>query len=155
MKKILTFKINSELYCFNVNTVVSIDQKSHVTQIPLAPYHVEGVINLRGQIIPVLDVRKLFKISEKTTKEQCYIFVETEAGRLGCLVDSVCDVIEIQEEDLVQTSEAVTANTANHFIESILKVNGQIIFTLSSQKLYESISSLDLEINPETIKGAA
>ncbi len=61
MKKVLTFKINAETYCFDVMNVVSIDQKSHVTEIPLAPPHMMGVINLRGQIIPVIDLRSLFQ----------------------------------------------------------------------------------------------
>ena len=143
MKKILTFKINSELYCFDVNTVVSIDQKTHITEIPLSPKHVEGVINLRGQIIPVIDIRKLFNFENINTKEQCYIFVETEAGRLGCIVDAVCDVIEVADQEFIQTSEAMAANTSV-YIDQIMKIKEQIHFKLSPVKLYESISNLDL-----------
>ncbi len=154
MKKILTFRVNAELYCFEVNSVVSIDQKTHVTEIPLSPKHVEGVINLRGQIIPVIDMRKLFNFEKIEAKEQCYIFVETEAGRLGCIVDAVCDVIEVSAQELVQTSEAMAANTSV-YIDQILKIKEQIHFKLSPVKLYESISNLDLNTNNENPEGKA
>ena len=144
MKKVLTFKINAETYCFDVMNVVSIDQKSHITEIPLAPPHMMGVINLRGQIIPVIDLRSLFNFSKATeNRESCSIFIETEAGRLGCIVDAVCDVIELTNGEYESvTSESVSAQSVN-YIEQILKIKEKITFLLNTNKLYDSISTIN------------
>ncbi len=144
MKKVLTFKINAETYCFDVMSVVSIDQKSHITEIPLAPSHVIGVINLRGQIIPVIDLRSLFHFSKATeNRESCSIFIETEAGRLGCIVDAVCDVIELTDGEYESVaSDSVSAQSVN-YIEQILKIKEKITFLLNTNKLYDSISTIN------------
>ncbi len=150
MKKVLTFKINAETYCFDVMSVVSIDQKSHITEIPLAPPHMMGVINLRGQIIPVIDLRSLFQFSKATeNRESCSIFIETEAGRLGCVVDAVCDVIELTNGEYESvTSESVSAQSVN-YIEQILKIKEKITFLLNTNKLYDSISTINELQNQE------
>ncbi len=144
MKKVLTFKINAETYCFDVMSVVSIDQKSHITEIPLAPPHMMGVINLRGQIIPVIDLRSLFNFSKATeNRESCSIFIETEAGRLGCIVDAVCDVIELTSGEFESVaSDSVSAQSVN-YIEQILKIKEKITFLLNTNKLYDSISTIN------------
>lgn len=144
MKKVLTFKINSETYCFDVMSVVSIDQKSHITEIPLAAEHVLGVINLRGQIIPVVDLRKLFHMQNaEASRESCNIFIETEAGRLGCVVDAVCDVIELTSGEYESVSADNLSTQSVNYIEQILKIKEKINFLLNTNKLYDSISDLN------------
>lgn len=147
MKKVLTFQINSETYCFDVMNVVSIDQKSHITEIPLAPQHVLGVINLRGQIIPVIDLRKLFQMTKAAeNRESCSIFIETEAGRLGCVVDSVCDVIELTEGQYESVAaDSMSSQTVN-YIDQILKIKDKINFLLNTNRLYDSISNVNTQI---------
>jgi purine-binding chemotaxis protein CheW len=144
MKKVLTFQINSETYCFDVMNVVSIDQKSHITEIPLAPQHVLGVINLRGQIIPVIDLRKLFQMTKAAeNRESCSIFIETEAGRLGCVVDAVCDVIELTEGQYESVAaDSMSSQTVN-YIDQILKIKDKINFLLNTNRLYDSISNIN------------
>ncbi len=144
MKKVLTFQINAETYCFDVMNVVSIDQKSHVTESPLAPQHVLGVINLRGQIIPVIDLRKLFQMTKAAeNRESCSIFIETEAGRLGCVVDSVCDVIELTEGQYEAVSADSMSSQSVNYIDQILKIKDKINFLLNTNRLYDSISSVN------------
>lgn len=144
MKKVLTFQINSETYCFDVMNVVSIDQKSHITEIPLAPQHVLGVINLRGQIIPVIDLRKLFQMTKAAeNRESCSIFIETEVGRLGCVVDSVCDVIELTEGQYESVAADTMSSQSVNYIDQILKIKDKINFLLNTNRLYDSISNLN------------
>lgn len=144
MKKVLTFQINSETYCFDVMNVVSIDQKSHITEIPLAPQHVLGVINLRGQIIPVIDLRKLFQMTKAAeNRESCSIFIETEAGRLGCVVDSVCDVIELTEGQYESVAADSMSSQSVNYIDQILKIKDKINFLLNTNRLYDSISNVN------------
>lgn len=144
MKKVLTFQINSETYCFDVMNVVSIDQKSHITEIPLAPQHVLGVINLRGQIIPVIDLRKLFQMTKAAeNRESCSIFIETEAGRLGCVVDSVCDVIELTEGQYESVAADSMSSQSVNYIDQILKIKDKINFLLNTNRLYDSISNIN------------
>lgn len=147
MKKVLTFQINSETYCFDVMSVVSIDQQSHITEIPLAPVHVLGVINLRGQIIPVIDLRKLFQMSKAAeNRESCSIFIETEAGRLGCVVDSVCDVIELTEGQYESVAADTLSSQTVNYIDQILKIKDKINFLLNTNRLYDSISNVNTSI---------
>lgn len=150
MKKVLTFLINSESYCFDVMNVVSIDQKSHITEIPLAADHLLGVINLRGQIIPVIDLRKLFHFANVVeNRESCNIFIETEAGRLGCVVDSVCDVIELIPGQFESVAADSVSSQSVGYIDQILKIKEKIVFSLNTNKLYDSISNLNEIQNQE------
>ncbi len=124
--------------------VVSIDQKSHITEIPLAPQHVLGVINLRGQIIPVIDLRKLFQMTKAAeNRESCSIFIETEVGRLGCVVDSVCDVIELNEGQYESVAADTMSSQSVNYIDQILKIKDKINFLLNTNRLYDSISNLN------------
>ena len=142
MKKVLSFVINSETYCIDVMSVVSIDQKSQINQIPLTPAHVLGVINLRGQIIPVIDLRKLFQIPMDSLvhRESCTICIDTDQGRLGCVVDSVSDVVELIDNQY----ESVATDSMNaqsvKYIEQILKIKDKINFLLNTKVIYESMS---------------
>lgn len=158
MKKILSFKINNEIYAVNVMNVVSIDQRTHITELPLAPKHVLGVINMRGQIVPVLSLRKLFNFGDdRNDKSSCVVFLETEAGQLGCQIDEVCDVTEINAKD-ENTSLVDTLQSDNSkFLEQIIKLNDRIVFILNCNRIYDSVSMeipKDLNLN-SAVKQAA
>lgn len=141
MKKILSFKINNEIYAVNVMNVVSIDQRTHITELPLAPKHVLGVINMRGQIVPVLSLRKLFNFSDdRNDKSSCVVFLETEAGQLGCQIDEVCDVTEINVKDENSSLIDSLQTDNSKFLEQIIKLNDRIVFVLNCNRIYDSVS---------------
>lgn len=145
MKKVLTFSVSSELYCYDILNVVGIDQVGKITPVPLSPNYLLGVMNLRGQIIPVADLRLLFdkKVSEKS-KESCIIFVDTAKGRMGCLVDGVRDVIELSQEsegtDPQQAKAWLQHQNDDGFIKSVFKYKEEIIFQLDLETVFDSVN---------------
>ena len=73
MNQILTFKVGPESFCLDVHCVTGIEQAPKITRVPLSEKHLLGMMNLRGQIIPVIDLRILFNLdNQEKTKEQCH-----------------------------------------------------------------------------------
>jgi purine-binding chemotaxis protein CheW len=93
---LVTFTLVREEYGIEISSVQEIIRATDITPVPGAPLHVSGVINLRGKIIPVVDLRKRFGLPEAgVTEEQRIVVVELGEKRLGMLVDSVSQVIKI------------------------------------------------------------
>lgn len=144
MKKALTFQIKSEMYCVDVMNVVSIEQLSKINKIPLSSPHILGVLNLRQEIIPIIDLRKLFYLSEtETSRDSCHVFVESKAGKVGFVVDSVCDVVEFKDEELKKALENPFSNKSINYIDQVLKIKDKINFLIDINQLYSSISELN------------
>lgn len=144
MKKVLTFAVSSELYCYDILNVVGIDQVGKITPVPLSPNFLLGLMNLRGQIIPVTDLRLLFgkQVSEKS-KESCIIFVDTPRGRMGCLVDGVRDVIELSQDsegDPQQTKAWLQHQNEESYIRSVFKYKEDIVFLLDLESVFDSVN---------------
>jgi len=103
--KYLTFRLGSEEYGLEIMKVREIIGLMGITEVPRTPQHIRGVINLRGRIIPVLDLRTRFGMEAiEDSEETCIIVVETSssagATTMGILVDTVCEVMDIGAEDL-------------------------------------------------------
>lgn len=106
--KYLTFTLDGELYGVEIKKVREINGMMPITRVPKTPDYVKGVINLRGMVIPVMELRKKFGMpSAETTKETCIIVLEiTKDGasvNSGIIVDSVSDVVDIAQNELENT----------------------------------------------------
>ncbi len=123
--KHLTFALGAEEYGLPVLRVREIIRYVHVTPVPQAAAHVKGVINLRGQVIAVTDLRSRFGMASVETSERtCIIVVETVRGsriaKAGLLVDSVCDVVDISDEE-VEPAPPLGAAVPAAFIRGIAR----------------------------------
>ena len=103
--KYLTFQLGAEEYAIEIMRVREIIGLMDITDVPRTPEHIRGVINLRGRIIPVLDLRVRFGMdSVPDSDETCIIVVETNNGstatQMGILVDRVCEVMDITQNEL-------------------------------------------------------
>lgn len=109
--KYLTFKLNKEAYAIDVMQVVEIIRLQKITPVPHMPSHIKGVINLRGKVIPVIDLRERFGLSDlKTTEHTCIVVVQVPLEDkqhmfAGLIVDEVEEVQTIAEETLQPTPE--------------------------------------------------
>lgn len=133
--KYLTFDLDDEVYGLNILKVKEIIGIMDITPVPQAPSYVKGVLNLRGKIIPVIDLRLKFGFQERAYDERtCVIVVElgNAAGKLliGIIVDSVSEVTNIPETDIESTPE-LGAQQSTEYIEGMAKLKGKVVILLN------------------------
>lgn len=139
--KYLTFALGSEEYGLEILKVREIFGIMEITAIPKTPKHVKGVINLRGQVIPVIDIRVKFGMeSVQTTDQTCVIVVETEQNNqkfnTGLVVDRVQEVLEIKEDD-IQDSPNFGSKVDTNFILGMGKVGKAVKILLDIDKVLD------------------
>ena len=123
----LTFAVGGEEYGLAILHVQEIKGRAAITKIPNAPPHVAGVMNLRGSIIPVIDLRVRFSIEVAETQIAPVIVVVKVAGRTtGIIVDTVSEVLEVPAEQ-VQSPEDIGGSIGVGFLEGMAHVNGRLI----------------------------
>ncbi len=146
--KYLTFLINNESYGIEIKFVTEIIGIQQITSIPEMPNYVKGVINLRGAVIPVMDLRLRFKMNEIEYNERtCIIVVNHNDTNFGLIVDFVSEVIDIPDE-MIEKSKKGFSSGRNNYIKGIAKVsdgvkviiNVDILFKIDElEQIFESI----------------
>ncbi len=135
VRKFLTFVLNDEVYGIEILKVREIIGLMDVTSVPQTPDYMKGVINLRGKVIPVIDLRLKFSMPEdEHTQETCTIVVEVESTPIGLIVDSVSEVMEINSneiEDAPQFGEGIDTN----FIMGLGKTKETLVILLDISKV--------------------
>jgi len=139
--KFLTFALGDEEYGFEILKVREIFGLTSITPIPRTPMHIKGVINLRGQVIPVLDLRLKFGMMEiEPTDQTCIIVVETELeGKIvstGIIVDKVSEVQNISSDDVDPAPEFGTM-VDTECILGIGKINDTVKILLDIDKILD------------------
>ena len=118
-----------------------------IAKIPEVPDHIKGIINLRGKIIPVIDMRLKFKKPSAAYNDRtCIIVVDTQELVVGLIVDKVAEVITIKDEDIAPPPDHKTG-IQNKYLKGIGKVEGQVKLLLDCRKLFdeESVPSAQAE----------
>lgn len=133
--KYLTFAIANEIYGIEIKYVTEIIGIQKITEIPEVLDYVKGIINLRGKIIPVMDVRLRFKKDQLEYNDRtCIIVVEIKDISLGLIVDSVSEVISISDTDIVLPPDSSTGFN-NRYIKGIGKVGDEVKLLIDCDKL--------------------
>ncbi len=133
--RFLTFSLGKESYGIEIKYVIEIIGIQSITQIPELPEYVRGIINLRGKIIPVLDVRLRFKKEPKEYNDRtCVIVVDIKEVSIGLIVDTVAEVITISEEDMVDPPQK-NKGFNNRYIKKIGKIGDEVKLLLDCEKL--------------------
>ena len=137
--KYLTFALDNEEYGLEILKVREIIGYMQITAVPQTPAHVKGVINLRGQVIPVVDLRLKFGMNAaEVTEETCIIVVEIHQAdqkyQTGIVVDHVQEVLDIAGEN-IEDAPQFGANVDTHFILGMGKVNGAVKILLDIDKV--------------------
>ena len=123
--KYLIFKIEEESYGIDIKYVTEIIGIQGITPVPELPDYIKGIINLRGIIIPVMDMRKRFKMPEQEYNDRtCIIVVDVEDISIGLIVDTVSEVITIEEENIV--NPPATTKLGTRYIKGIGKVGNEV-----------------------------
>lgn len=127
---LVTFQLGREEYGIEIASVQEIIRATDVTPVPGAPVHVRGVINLRGKIIPVVDLRTRFSLPNcEESEAQRIVVVELGTKRLGMLVDSVSQVIRIPADIVEEMPEEAVAASEN-YIKGVGKLDNRLIIIL-------------------------
>jgi purine-binding chemotaxis protein CheW len=137
--KYLTFILGTEEFGLEILKVREIIGYMDITAVPRAPHYVNGVINLRGSVIPVVDLRRKFDMeSVEVTDQTCIIVVEVVAGsqrfHTGIIVDRVCEVLDIDGGDIEPTPQ-FDSQVDTSFILGMGKINGAVKILLDIDKV--------------------
>jgi purine-binding chemotaxis protein CheW len=131
------FRINEQEFAFPIEKIQEILVLQRVTRIPQVGDYVEGVTNLRGTIIPVINLRKLFGMEEGSSeKESRTIVVNVGDKTLGCRVDSVSQVLRVPRE-AIQPAPEMIAGEDNRYVSGIAKLDDRLVVVLDSDELLD------------------
>lgn len=139
----LTFVLGGEMFAIGILCVKEIIEYGHLTVVPMMPECIRGVINLRGAVVPVVDLGSRFgKRSTDLTRRTCIIIVEVECDGerqdIGVIVDAVSEVLEIRQ-DQIEPTPAFGARIRTDFIHGMGKVDGKFVIILNAN----AVLSLD------------
>ena len=145
----LSFKLSEEVFAINVSQVLNILEMSTITRIPKSPEYLKGVINLRGTVLPVVDLRIKFGLPEKQATVDTSIIVlsvdlEGEAVLVGILVDAVREVLELKNSDIAPTPSIGTKYNSG-FIKGMWRMNDKFIMILDIDKVFSTEEIIDFK----------
>jgi len=133
----VTFTLNDEEYAVDILSVQEINRITEITKVPNSPDYVEGVINLRGKVIPVINLRSKFGFEEKATDENSRIIIMEIQGIInGVIVDSVSEVLRIPAS-AIEAAPAVASDTISQFIKGLAKLDNRLIILVEINNLIE------------------
>lgn len=155
-RKIVGFKLAGEEFAFAITQIVEIIKMKDITEIPTAPAFIEGVINLRGKIIPIIDLRKRFGINTAGRGAATRIvIVEYAKNQLtGIIVDEVSKVMNVKEDDMLPPPPMISS-VGGKYIDSIVKQADRIIVLLDIIKIFSEDEQKKLQDVTETGGGQA
>lgn len=132
----LTFQLMNEQYGVAIETVREINQFGEITPVPKTPEYVKGVMNLRGKIIPVVNLRVKFGMSSKeTNRDTCIIVIDSEIGQVGMIVDSVKEVINLQENQ-IEPAPALGNSSAMSFVRGMGKIDNRVVILVDIESAF-------------------
>jgi purine-binding chemotaxis protein CheW len=147
--QLVVFKLGEEEYGVDVSQVREIVKLMPITRIPRAPSFVEGVINLRGQITTIIDLRKRFGVEKSGGDEsRCIMVTELESNVVGMIVDSVSEVLRLPTENIDPTPPMVMTKISADFLKGVGKLDGRLIILLDLGRILteEEVSQLESKL---------
>ncbi len=135
IRQYLTFTLDGELFAIGISQIKEIIEYGALTSVPMMPSFIRGVINLRGAVVPVLDLQARFgRAASTVSRRSCVVILEIEAEgdsqQLGVLVDSVSEVLELADSS-IEPAPSFGAAVRPDFIEGMGKINGRFVIVLS------------------------
>jgi purine-binding chemotaxis protein CheW len=133
--QLVVFRLGKELYGVNIASVQEIVRVPEMTEVPDAPVFLEGVINLRGRIVPVVDLRKRLNLpTAGKTKASRVLVTESEGKAVGLLVDAASEVLKISIEAIDEPPEMISAIGVEYII-GVAKLEDRLIIILDLRKI--------------------
>lgn len=138
--QLVSFRLGNEEYGVDILKVQEINRMLAISKIPKAPEFVEGIINLRGKVIPIISLRKRFGLNDKENDKQTRIIVVDINGKvLGIVVDSVSEVLRLQS-GTVEPAPTVVSSRNEEYIKGVGKIADKLLILLDMEKLFGDVS---------------
>ncbi|SDK46157.1 chemotaxis protein CheW [Natronincola ferrireducens] len=135
INQFVIFKLDEEYYGIPINIVETIEKVTEITRLPNAPHYVKGVINLRGEVVPIIDLRKRFNMEKgELSDESRIIILSLEEMIIGMLVDSSSEVLTIEQNDIDNSSNLI-GSFEEDYIKGIGKAGDRMIIILDIIKV--------------------
>ncbi len=145
----VVFKLNNEIYGVDIAHVNGIEREQTIIRIPNTPSTIKGIINLRGEVIPVIDLKAKFGVVSKEVNDTELIIVNLASGRLALEVDGVEEIQNIDAANIVDMPPIAKGEGVDYF-ERIAKVNNQLIIMINPHKLLSETEAGNVEMLAET-----
>ncbi len=140
--QLVSFTVGEELFAVDILSVQEINRMLELTKVPQSPEGIEGVINLRGRIIPVLDLRIQFGISASSQDEHTRIIVvEVQGNTIGFIVDSVHEVLRISHS-VIEPAPQMGTSIDSSYVSGVAKLDENLLILLDLERLL-SLEALD------------
>lgn len=140
--KVIVFRLKNEEYGVDVNQVRSIERMEHITRVPNTPAFVKGVINLRGVVVPIIDLRNRFGIENQEYDDATrIIIVNVDEMEVGLIVDAANDVIDIPVS-AIEPPPKVVGGVEAIYLRGVAKLSNHLLILLN----------LDKVLNPDEVK---
>jgi len=145
----LSFKLGEEVFAANVAKVLNILEMTKITKVPKAPEYMKGVINLRGEVLPIIDTRIKFGLEETVfTPNTCILVLDIDMDgdsvHVGALVDSVQEVIEIKDS-LIQPPPSIGTKYRSEFMHGVAHINEEFIMILNMDLIFSTDELMSLK----------
>lgn len=146
-QQLVVFELANELYGINIAMVESIIKMQSITQLPQTPTYLKGVTNLRGKVLPVINLRKRFGLSpQPDTKQTRVIIVTMGKIKVGLMVDGVTEVLRVSDES-VESLPSMINSLNSDFLKGIVRLDDRLITLLAVEK----VLNLDEQKSIETL----
>ena len=150
--QLVVFAIGNEEFGVEIGQVREIVRLVQITYLPKAPEFIEGVVNLRGQVLPVIDLAKRLGISSHLRTEATRIVViEVENNTVGMIVDSVSEVLRLSSEDVDEVPMLVDTEIPEHYIRGVGKLKDRLLVLLDLDKILTPEEVLHVERQVKSI----
>lgn len=136
----LAFKVGEEIFAAHVSNILNILELQKITAVPKSPPHLKGVMNLRGSVLPIIDTRIKFGLTDSGyNSDTCILVVElsdnSESIKLGAIVDSVTEVLELASDDILPPP-IIGTNFDSAFLTGMVKKDNDFIMIINVDKVF-------------------
>jgi len=133
--KLIVFRLKNERYGVDLQQVRSIERLQRITVVPQTPSFIKGVINLRGQITPVLDLNeRLYGEQTSHTDETRILITQIENIQVGLIVDAATDVLDVNSS-VVEPAQNIMQGTSNVYVKGVAKIDNELLILLDLERV--------------------
>ena len=149
--QVVSFRLGQEEFGIDILKVQEINRMVEITKVPQAPFYCEGIINLRGKVIPVISLRKKFELDEREWDKNTRILVCDVSGNvIGMIVDSVDEVLKIPHSTIEPTPDIVTSVNSD-YISGIAKLEDRLLIFLDVSRIAAEADELVADQEPALV----
>lgn len=139
----LLFYIGERLFGVSLALVLEIIQIQHVSYLPGMPQYIKGIVNLRGKVVPVIDVRLKFGIEERAHDDKtCIVVLDIHEMHIGLIVDSVSEVLTVENAQL-SPPPSINSTNSVEYLASVTEMDGKVVLNIDFEKFFQD----DLDLN--------